>query len=434
MIHVVLLSGGSGTRLWPLSNPSRSKQFLKVLSDRDGRRISMVQRVFSQIEAVDADIDVTIATSAAQADLIESQVGGRYALSIEPERRDTAPAIMLAAAHLDLEQGASPCDPVIVMPIDTYADQSYYDQIPRIASAVASGGSELILLGVRPDGPSEKYGYILPSATDGDLWQVESFREKPNRLTAQRYIDRGGLWNCGVFGFRLGWLREITTEYVDAGTFDSLVGLYRALPRNSFDYEVVERASNVAVIPYDGTWKDLGTWGELCDELADATVGPVWLDERSTHNVHAINETDLPMVVAGLSDAVIVATPDGVLVTDKDRSSAIKPLVEEAALAEPMRETSRWGECRVLGATEPGGGRLTVTSELTVRRGGRLCGMCGERESEVLVVSGGDGEVLLDDVRVHVHFGDSVRVEPGVPYACTTSSGLTLIRVRMVQT
>ena len=122
-IHVVLLSGGSGTRLWPLSTNSRPKQFLKVLRDEDGNHVSMVQRVFGQISRVPADLDITVATSAIHKEYLESQLGGGFATVLEPERRDTAPAIMLACANLALAQGAAPDDTVIVAPIDTYADQ-----------------------------------------------------------------------------------------------------------------------------------------------------------------------------------------------------------------------------------------------------------------------------------------------------------------------
>ncbi len=331
MIHVVLLSGGSGTRLWPLSTPSRPKQFLKVLHDDNGNPVSMVQRVFGQIAAVNTDLDVTIATGASQVELLSAQVGGRYALAIEPSRRDTAPAIMLACAHLDLVQGAETDDPVIVMPIDTFADQAYYDCIPSVAEAVRSGNSELVLLGVKPDHPSEKYGYIIPSSTEGEVWPVSEFKEKPDEATAAGYIGRGGLWNCGVFGFTLGWLRDLTHAYVKTSSYEDMLACYRKLPKNSFDYEVVEKARSISVIPYTGTWKDLGTWNELAEELAEPTSGNVWIDSDTTHNVHVINKMDAPLVVAGVSDVVVVATPDGILVSGKNASSRIKDLIAKAA-------------------------------------------------------------------------------------------------------
>lgn len=188
MIHLILLSGGSGTRLWPLSNSSRSKQFLKVLRDSQGNHVSMVQRVFSQIRSVDADLDVTIATCADQEFSIRSQVEGDYALVLEPERRDTAPAIMLACTHLAMEQGADAGDTVIVMPIDSYADQAYYDGVVGLDDAVQSGFADLVLLGVEPTYPSVKYGYIVPGDTEGSPRRVVRFTEKPDGEAAKALI------------------------------------------------------------------------------------------------------------------------------------------------------------------------------------------------------------------------------------------------------
>lgn len=431
MIHVVLLSGGSGTRLWPLSNPARSKQFLKVLRDEEGNHVSMVQRVFGQIEAVEADLDVTIATSAAQAEALSMQVGGRYRLSVEPERRDTAPAIMLACAHLELVQGASPDDPVVVMPIDTFADQAYYDRIPHIAAGVAGGASDLVLLGVDPTHPSEKYGYVIPASTEGDAWPVETFREKPDAATAARYIERGGLWNCGVFGFRLGWLRDLTDTYLDSDDFEEFVVRYRELPKNSFDYEVVERAGSVSVVPYSGTWKDLGTWGALAEELADEASGPVWLDGRSTEGVHAINETGLPMVVAGISDAVVVATPDGILVSGKGASERVRGLVGEAARGRPMCERRRWGEYRVLDEREYGDGTRSLTKELVLEPGAQLSYQRHAHRSEVWTVAAGEGEVVLDGEVTGVVAGDVVRIAPTQPHAAHATTRLHVVEVQL---
>lgn len=431
MTHVVLLSGGSGTRLWPLSNSARSKQFLKVLRDADGNHVSMVQRVFGQIDAVDADLDITIATSASQRDALAMQVGGRYRLSVEPERRDTAPAIMLAAAHLDLVQGASPDDPVIVMPIDTYADQAYYDRIPAIAAQVASGASDLVLLGVEPTYPSEKYGYIIPASTEGDAWPVETFREKPDEETARGYIERGGLWNCGVFGFRLGWLRELTKGYLDADSYDDYVERYRDLPRNSFDYEVVEKAQSIRVVPYAGTWKDLGTWSTLAEEMADQTAGQVWLDGDTINNVHAVNETGLPMVVAGVSDAVVVATPDGILVTGKDASAHIKGLVEEASYARPMCERRQWGEYRVMDEQEYEDGSHTLTKELVLKVNRQLSCQRHRHRAEVWTVVAGTGEVVLDGEVITVKVGDCVRIAPMQMHGARAITELHIVEVQV---
>ena len=410
MIHLVLLSGGSGTRLWPLSNSSRSKQFLKVLRDAEGNHVSMVQRVFGQIRAVDADVDVTIATCAAQENSIRRQVEGGYALVLEPERRDTAPAIMLACANLAYEQKADSKDTVIVMPIDTYADQAYYDGIVKLDEAVQSGFAELVLLGVEPTYPSEKYGYIVPETPEGDLRKVARFTEKPDEATARDLLDKGALWNGGVFAFKLGYLADIAARYLPVNDFKQFRERYAELPKISFDYEVVEKVSSIAVVPYSGEWKDLGTWNTLTDEMADEMAGRVVVDDATCENVHVINETGFPMVVAGMKDAVIVATPDGILVSSKEASAGIKAQVSQAAESRPMYEQRRWGEYRVLDSSVYPDGEKALTKELVVRDGCQMSYQRHAHRSEVWTVVSGTGEVVLDGLVRQVRAGSVVYI------------------------
>lgn len=327
--HVVLLSGGSGSRLWPLSNDVRSKQFLKVLRDDSGNHVSMVQRTYAQLRRNLPGADVTVATCASQASMLAEQIGGGFGLVVEPERRDTAPAILLTAAHLAWEQGADQDDAMVVMPIDSFVEDAYYDRLADVADAVRARAAEIVLLGVEPTYPSEKYGYIVPSAPSGSPRQVESFREKPDAETAASLIARGALWNCCVFGMTVGHALEVLAGYGEFSGFRDLRERYAELPRNSFDYEVVERASSVAVVPYGGAWKDLGTWNTLCEEMADDVAGPVVVD-ASCRNVHVIDELGVPIVISGIEDAVVVATEDGILVCAKEGSAGIKPLVARA--------------------------------------------------------------------------------------------------------
>ena len=423
MIHLVLLSGGSGTRLWPLSNSTRSKQFLKVLRDADGNHVSMVQRVFGQIGAVDADIDITIATCASQEESIRRQVEGEYSLVLEPERRDTAPAIMLACANLALEQGAAEGDTVIVMPIDSYADQAYYDGVVTLDEAVQSDFAELVLMGVEPTYPSGKYGYIVPAAGEGWPRRVERFTEKPDEPTAGKLISQGALWNCGVFAFRLGWLIGLTAKYLDCDTFSEFRSRYAELPRNSFDYEVVERASSVGAVSYAGEWKDLGTWNTLTDEMAEYTSGRVVVDSKTCENVHVINETGLPMVVAGISDSVVVATPDGILVSGKEASANIKAEVNAVAESRPMYEQRSWGEYRVIDSSVFPDGAKALTKELSIHEGGQLDCESQIYRGKVWAIISGTGEVILDRQVQQVRAGSIVRIPAAMDHSARAIGG-----------
>lgn len=429
MIHLVLLSGGSGTRLWPLSNSARSKQFLKVLRNAEGHPVSMVQRVFGQIRAVDAPISVTIATCANQENSIRTQIDGDYSLVLEPERRDTAPAIMLACAHLAMEQGASATDTVIVMPIDSYADQAYYDGILKLDEAVQSDFAELILLGVEPTFPSEKYGYIVPTSPDGSPREVSRFTEKPNATMAKELIGQGALWNCGVFAFKLSYLTSIASKYLKANSFEEFRSHYSELPKNSFDYEVVEKANSIGVIPYSGTWKDLGTWNTLTDEMAQNDSGRV--ATANNENTHVINETTLPLVVTGLMDAVVVATPDGILVSSKEASAGIKQAVAQVGASRPMYERRRWGEYRVLDQGVYPDGRKALTKELIIEAGKQLSYQRHAYRSEVWTIVSGTGEIVLDG-EVSPLTPGSVKVVPaGTMHAMRASNEMHVIEVQL---
>lgn len=213
-MKLVLLSGGSGKRLWPLSNDTRSKQFLKVLEGRKGKKESMIQRVWNQIEVVGLHQSTVIATSKLQCDMIRGQVGTEIPLIIEPERRDTFPAIALAASYLNSEEQASEDEIVVVLPVDPYVEDGFFERVKDLESVLRDSKADLALMGVTPTYPSSKYGYIVPEGkVQGDSYfTVNCFTEKPSEEAAVGLINQRALWNCGVFAFRLGYLLQILQQ------------------------------------------------------------------------------------------------------------------------------------------------------------------------------------------------------------------------------
>lgn len=390
----------------------------------------MVQRVFSQIANVSTCFDVTIATCETQKNSIERQIHGAYELVLEPERRDTAPAIMLACAHLSFEQQANSDDTVIVMPIDTYAEQEYYDKVIELDCAVQNSVADLVLLGVRPTYPSTKYGYIIPESTESKIWPVSEFKEKPDLNTAQLYINDGGLWNCGVFAFKLGYLLDVLEKYATVDSFDGLLSAYNRLPKNSFDYEVVEQTQSIAVVPYDGSWKDLGTWNTLTDEMADWQAGRAVVDVDTCENVHVVNETGLPLVVSGLKNAVVVATHDGILVSDKERSASIKPLIEQAAQERPMYEKRRWGEYRVIDSSVYPDGCKALTKELIIEAGKQLSYQKHSHRSETWTIVSGCGEVVCNGEITAVAPGKTITIDKGTKHSIRAFKEIHAIEVQ----
>ena len=202
-MNIILLSGGSGKRLWPLSNDIRSKQFIKLFKDEAGEYESMVQRVYRQISSVDEEARVTIATSKAQVSAIHNQLGDGVGISVEPCRRDTFPAIALATAYLHDVQGVPREEAVVVCPVDPYVEREYFEALKDLGEQAAKGEANLVLMGIEPTYPSEKYGYIIPR-NKNTVSEVATFKEKPDRETAKTYIAQGALWNGGVFAYKLG--------------------------------------------------------------------------------------------------------------------------------------------------------------------------------------------------------------------------------------
>ena len=296
-MNIVLLSGGSGKRMWPLSNDIRSKQFIKLFKNGEGEYESMVQRVYRQIKTVDKNANITIATSKTQVSAIHNQLGEHVSVCVEPTRRDTFPAIALASAYLHDELGVSRDDSVVVCPVDPYVDNSYYEAVARMGEIASEGDKNITLMGIEPTYPSEKYGYIIPQ-NKGELSAVSEFKEKPDAETAERYIKDGALWNGGVFAFRLSYMLDKAHSLLDFTDYRDLYNRYTECSKISFDYAVVEKEESIQVLRYAGEWKDVGTWNMMAEVMADEIKGKAITDETTT-GTNVINELDIPILVMG---------------------------------------------------------------------------------------------------------------------------------------
>ena len=428
-MKIILLSGGSGKRLWPLSNDARSKQFLRLLTAPDGSKESMIQRVVRQIKSAQLTDDIVIATGLNQKDSIENQLGGSISVVTEPCRRDTFPAIMLACAYL-AAQGTVTDEPVIVMPCDSYTESGYFATIARMAEAVKEGAADMVLMGIEPTYPSAKYGYIVPEVSDtdvSDVMPVKRFTEKPDVANAEKLIADGALWNGGVFAFRLGYLLDIIKSVSPHSDFTSLRNSYADLPKISFDYAVVEKANSVGVVPYSGQWKDLGTWNTLTDELDSHSFGNV--HEDSTEDCYIINELELPIVCIGAKDLVIAASPDGILVSDRKQSENLKHLVDGIG-KRPMYEERRWGEYKVIDFIEFPDGFCALTKQLTLRAGCSISYQKHTCRDEIWTFVNGEGEIVLNGERKPVKRGDVVNIPKGSLHALRATTPLTFIEVQ----
>ncbi len=427
-MNIILLSGGSGKRLWPLSNEVRSKQFLQLLTDEKEQHESMVQRVYRQICGAGIDANIVVATSASQRDSIKNQLHKKVDIVVEPERRNTFPAIVLAASYLTSEKQVSPDDTVIVLPVDPYVDIEYFQTFKKMDEAVQAGKADMVLMGIEPSYPSEKYGYILCEGEASDR-KVIGFKEKPVKEVAQELIEKGALWNAGVFAFKLSYLQNITKQYVDAIDFETVLRGYTKLKKDSFDYEVVEKANSLGVVTYDGQWKDIGTWNTLTEVMDETSIGDVITGEGCV-NTHVINELSIPVVAIGTENLVIAASPDGILVSDKAKSSYIKPYVEDLD-NRPMYEESIWGDYRVFDYSQYPDERKSLTKQISIKAGRYLDYVCHHYRDEVWAIVDGKGFLVMDGTTTIARSGDVFHFRAGDKHGLKAITDMHLVEVQM---
>ena len=422
-MNIVLLSGGSGKRLWPLSNDIRSKQFIPLFPQVDGSYLSMVQRVFRQIRKVDQSADITVATSKSQVSTLRNHLGDEIDISVEPCRRDTFPAIVLVSAYLHDVKGIGLNEAVAVCPVDPYVSTDYYKAVEHLTELASEGAADLMLMGIEPIYPSEKYGYIIPKSKD-EVSKVASFKEKPIEAKAAEYIEKGALWNSGVFAYRLGYVLEKAHELLDFKGYEDLYENYGNLTKISFDYAVVEKESSIGVLRYAGEWKDLGTWNTLTEIMHEPSIGDVTMDESSC-DTHVVNEMDVPILVMGAKNLVVAASPEGILVADKDASSHIKPYVENLTQQVMFAEKS-WGSFRIIDVEDE-----SLTIKVTLNAGHGMNYHSHAYRQEIWNIVGGEGKVLLDDKEKLVKAGDIIELPVGCKHKIMADSRMTLIEVQM---
>ncbi|HHY74158.1 MAG TPA: mannose-1-phosphate guanylyltransferase [Bacillus bacterium] len=428
-MKVILLSGGSGQRLWPLSNDVRAKQFLKVLKNEYGEMESMVQRVWSQLAEVGLTSDAVIATGKSQLDLLRNQLGDDVPLVLEPERRDTFPAIALASTFLQSKQNCDEEEIVAVLAVDPYVENIFFKKIIEMGEVLEQSDAELALIGVKPTYPSAKYGYIIPKQEYAEYLEVSHFVEKPSEDKAVDLINNGALWNCGVFAFRLKYMLDILRKLGLPINHDELYVRYNELPKISFDYQVVEKSSNIVALPYDGNWKDLGTWNTLTEEMGDSVIGNGKISEDSI-NTHIINELDISVMVLGLSNTVVAVSSDGILVSDKTASARLKEMLN-GHKQRPMYEERRWGWYRVLDYTKLENGQEVLTKRIGISSGKNLSYQIHEKRREVWTIISGKGEFVLDGVLKEVKSGAVLEIPIGAKHAIKAVEDLEFIEVQM---
>jgi mannose-1-phosphate guanylyltransferase len=299
-----------------------------------------------------------------------------------------------------------------------------------MVTCVEQSIADLVLMGVTPTYASTKYGYVVPVADDAnDCKRVLKFAEKPTVERAEELLQQGAYWNGGVFAFRLGYMMDILSQYLSVDNFAELRGRYTELPKISFDYEVVEKAVSVAVVPFTGMWRDLGTWNALVEELPRSTIGNVILGDQATNSM-VINELSIPLVCNGVDNIIVAASYDGILVCGKESSEHIKPYVEPID-SRPMLEQRRWGSYKVINNVTYADGTCSLTKELNLNPGCHISYQVHHHRDEIWTFVDGEGLLVIDEQTIHVTRGDVYSIKKGQYHAVKAITPLQIIEVQV---
>ncbi|MDF2937706.1 MAG: mannose-phosphate guanylyltransferase [Paenibacillaceae bacterium] len=426
-MQIVLLSGGSGKRLWPLSNEIRSKAFLKLLDGEEGNKESMIQRITRQLAAAGLLSSTHIVTHYTQGEITRSQTEGSLAVLEEPHKRGTFTAIALAAASFHTQLHTDREEIIVVLPVDSFIEQPFFQAILRCPAVLAQSAADLVLIGTPPAGPSSQFGYMVPRrpiSDDLDFRWVERFVEKPDDAAAADLIRQGALWNCGVFAFKLGFMLDLMTAKGLPLDPEGLLGLYGQLPERSFDQEVVEQTANCAAIAYEGLWDDLGSWDAFTRHLNSQVTGPGQVGDSSI-NTHLVNELACPIHVIDVSNVIVAAGPDGVLVASKQQASRIKEQLKNNRM--PMVEEKRWGVRRTLDYSQHGQAGESLTSKVTLMTGASTSYHVHHRRTEICTILSGSGECLLDGRVIALGSGDVLEIPAGVKHCIKANTAMEYI-------
>ena len=370
-MKVIILSGGCGERLFPISNSIMSKQFLRVLDNKE----SMLQRIFRQISLYIPKEDIYISSTQDQTEIVLNQIPiEKEHIIIEPYRMGTYASVRLICAFFNH------AEQICIVPSDSYVDDSFFKILTSLPN-----DNKISLIGIHPTYPSERYGYIIPDK------EKYYFKEKPTIKQAEHYVNNGALWNSGIFSFHSNLFQD---------NYNELLATYHQLEKTSFDKAILENKDDFNVIEYVGEWKDIGTWNALSEKMHINNKNVI---VNNSKNTQVVNFLDKIVVVSGIDNSIIAIADDGILISSKNDAEKIKNLVPPHR---PNYEEKRWGTYKVL---KQGDNYLVKELELLPHK--EISYQSHNNRKETWTIIQGSGTVIIDDIIQYVKSGDIVNIE-----------------------
>lgn len=442
-MKVVILAGGSGTRLFPMSRKCFPKQFLPI-AGKKSLLAQTIERFLGKVEAKDIVIVSNADYQFYIKDILKELNAEEVSIILEPVGRNTAPAIGLACQFCKEALGAKDDEVIFVAPSDHVVEpKEQFIKLVNTAEKIAQDG-KIVTLGVVPDKPETGYGYINAGEKYANgAYKVAAFKEKPSKSIAESYLKAGNYyWNAGMFVFSIKTMLEELSIFekdivnILAKGYKVALDKFSNMPNISIDYAVAEKSDKMAILPFNIYWNDIGSWDALCETLeSDVSDNSVDGDVEllDCNNTMALSNSRM-VVGIGLNDLSIIETPDVVLVSKKGDSQKVKKVFEKLQIAE-RKETMEnvtmfrpWGSYTIL--TEGVGLKV---KRIVVKPGGKLSLQLHHKRSEHWTVVSGEAKVTIGDNTVLCKANESVYIpiEDKHRLENTTNEDVVIIEVQV---
>ena len=390
-MRIVLMAGGKGTRLWPLSTDDLPKQFIPIFDNNQ----SMLTSTYNKIKGLNSKIYVS--TQKEYTDMVMIQTNNSVSAICEPFSHDTFAAFLNVAVYLNCEDNVDENEFVAIIPTDHDVDNNFYDILFQAEKLLQDSNKDFCLVGINPAYPSTQYGYILHEGS-----YVKQFVEKPDETKAKKLISENAAWNSGILVFKLGAMIKIAKKYSNDKNYKDFLNNYDLLPKISFDYEILEKMSDLMIVLSNKSWKDLGNWNTLYEKIS----------MPDNFNTNIINTENKVIKNYGVEDSLIINSQNGIAMYPKLRNEIVR---------------KDWGNFQLLKSYEFD--NLVIEIKLLHVESKKSINCFENNHYIFCVITSGSGEIILNNQLKKLTIGSNYYINAKDKYTIKANKDLEIFSI-----
>lgn len=414
-MYVMLLSGGSGERLWPISTKESPKQFLECINKND-RYISMLKNVYDLVNKLNCPVSVI--TGEKYVHMTKKQLGEVDCI-VEPSKASTFPAVVLGVMNAIYKKDLKENEYIAFIPIDAKVEEDFYESLFVLENKMKELKSDIGIIGVTATKPTTAYGYIKEKNN-----LVECFVEKPSLENAKKMVEEGFLYNTGIIVVKIKYIKDIANKYINVESYEEFIAQYENLPKTSFDYEILEKEKNITCLRVNKKWMDIGNYSSLEKILDKQVVGKA--TSYNDHNTTIINKTKIPVISISNKDLLISVSDSGILVSDKKETVNLKQYISKDIELDNNTVYRKWGYYKILNQNEK-----SLTKLLNIGKGKQISYQFHNYRDEAWTIIKGSGSVMINEINHEVKEGDTIYIKKQDRHIVKANTDMEIIEVQL---